>query len=81
MGILEILLIAAVALIVIPPERLPEVIAGLGKIMRDLRLASNSVMREFSTALEETRTHALDQLEDQREENHPEEPPPKQAEP
>lgn len=81
MGIMEILLIAAVALIVIPPERLPEVIAALGKIMRDLRLASNSVMREFSLALEETRTHALDQLEDQREPSHPEEPTDKHAEP
>lgn len=53
MGIVEILVVLIVALIVIPPENLPEVARALGKIMRELRLASNTVMRELGSAIEE----------------------------
>jgi Tat protein translocase TatB subunit len=49
----EILLILAVALIVLGPERLPEVMKAAGKIMRELRLASNTVLREMSDVLED----------------------------
>ncbi|HKN00058.1 MAG TPA: twin-arginine translocase TatA/TatE family subunit [Candidatus Binataceae bacterium] len=49
----EILLILAVALIVLGPERMPEMIRAAAKVMRELRAASNTVMRELSDAMEE----------------------------
>ncbi|MDO8433064.1 MAG: twin-arginine translocase TatA/TatE family subunit [Candidatus Binatus sp.] len=49
----EIILILAVALIVLGPERLPEVMRAAGKIMRELRLASNTVLREMSDVLDD----------------------------
>jgi len=53
LNILEILLLLAVALIVLGPERLPEVLQTVGKIMRELRAASNTVLRELSEVAEE----------------------------
>ncbi|MFZ0888278.1 MAG: twin-arginine translocase TatA/TatE family subunit [Candidatus Binataceae bacterium] len=53
MNILEILLILAVALIVIGPERLPEVLTTVAKLMHELRSASYEVMRELNAALAE----------------------------
>ncbi|HYB92292.1 MAG TPA: twin-arginine translocase TatA/TatE family subunit [Candidatus Binataceae bacterium] len=53
MDLFEILLILAIALIVIGPERLPEVLRVTGKVLRELRLASNTVMRELTEALDE----------------------------
>lgn len=53
MGIFEILLLLAIALIVIPPDDLPQVLRAAGKVMRELRLASNTVMRELSSAIGE----------------------------
>ena len=55
MNILEILLLLALALIVVGPERLPEVLQMVGKVMRELRMASNTVMRELTEATEEPR--------------------------
>ena len=52
MSIVEILLVLVVALIVIPPERLPEVMRVVGKILRELRLASNTLVRELSGVIE-----------------------------
>jgi len=49
----EIALILAIALIVIGPERLPEVMRTVGKILRELRLASNTVLHELTDVLEE----------------------------
>jgi Tat protein translocase TatB subunit len=49
----EILLILAVALLVLGPERMPEVIRAGAKLMRELRAASNTVMRELSEAMED----------------------------
>jgi sec-independent protein translocase protein TatA len=49
----EILLILAIALLVLGPERLPEVIRAGAKLMRELRAASNTVMRELSDAMED----------------------------
>jgi sec-independent protein translocase protein TatB len=49
----EIVVVLVVALIVIPPDHLPEVMRTVGKILRELRLASNTVVRELSGALEE----------------------------
>jgi mttA/Hcf106 family protein len=51
LGIFEILLFLIIALIVIPPDDLPQVMRAVGKVMRDLRLASNTVMREISGAI------------------------------
>jgi Sec-independent protein translocase protein TatA len=53
LSIVEILLFLIVALIVIPPERLPEVMRAAGKILRELRLASNTIVRELSGAIED----------------------------
>jgi Tat protein translocase TatB subunit len=55
LNIFEILLLLAVALIVVGPERLPEVLQMVGKVMRELRLASNTVMRELTEVTEEPR--------------------------
>jgi len=49
----EIILVLIIALIVIPPDHLPDVMRAVGKILRELRLASNTVVRELSGALEE----------------------------
>jgi len=51
LGIFEIILFLIVALIVIPPDDLPQVMRAVGKVMRELRLASNTVMREISGAI------------------------------
>lgn len=51
MGIFEILLILVIALIIIPPDDLPYVMRAVGKVLRELRLASNTVMRELSSAV------------------------------
>ena len=53
MSILEILLLLVVALIVVPPDRLPEVMRAVGKILRELRLATNTIVRELSGAIED----------------------------
>ena len=51
MGIFEIILFLIIALIVIPPDDLPQVMRAAGKVLRELRLASNTVMREISGAI------------------------------
>jgi hypothetical protein len=53
LGIFEILLFLVIALIVIPPDDLPQVMRAVGKVVRELRLASNTVMREISSAIGE----------------------------
>src|ERR1700730_16861117 len=55
LNIFEILLLLALALIVVGPERLPEVLQMVGKVLRELRLASNTVMRELTEVAEEPR--------------------------
>ena len=42
-----------VALIVLGPERLPEVLRTVAKVMRELRAASNTVMRELTEGFED----------------------------
>jgi Sec-independent protein translocase protein TatA len=46
-GVTELIVVLIVALIVIPPEKLPEVMQTVGKILRELRSASNTVVREL----------------------------------
>lgn len=53
MGITELLVLIVVALIVIPPEKLPEVMRTAGKVLRELRLASNTVVRELTEAVDD----------------------------
>ncbi len=53
MDLFEIVLILAIALIVIGPERLPEVMRTVGKVLRELRLATNTVLRELTDVLDE----------------------------
>lgn len=53
LGIFELIVIAIVALIVIGPDRLPEAVRGAGKALRELRAASNTMMRELTDALDE----------------------------
>jgi Sec-independent protein translocase protein TatA len=53
LSIVEILVLLVVALIVIPPDQLPEVMRTVGKLLRELRLASNTVLRELSGAAED----------------------------
>jgi Tat protein translocase TatB subunit len=55
LNILEIVVLLAVALIVVGPERLPEVLQTVAKILRELRSASNTVLRELSEVTEEPR--------------------------
>ncbi|HVN63543.1 MAG TPA: twin-arginine translocase TatA/TatE family subunit [Candidatus Binataceae bacterium] len=49
----EIAIVLAIALVVLGPERLPEVIRTAAKLLRELRLASNTIMREIAEAIEE----------------------------
>jgi Tat protein translocase TatB subunit len=53
LDLFEIVLILAIALIVVGPERLPEVMRTVGKILRELRLASNTVLHELTEVLDE----------------------------
>ncbi len=74
MGITEIVIVLAVALIVLGPERLPEVLKTAGKVMRELRSASNTVMRELTEATEEPRRTFRD-LDPFKPDDRPKEPP------
>lgn len=53
MGITEIIVVLVIALIVIPPDKLPEVMRTVGKVLRELRLASNTVVRELTEAVDD----------------------------
>ena len=53
MGISELIVVLIVALILIPPDKLPEVMQTVGKLLRELRLASNTVMRELTELRED----------------------------
>ncbi len=55
MNIFEIVLLLALALIVVGPDRLPEVLQMVGRALRELRMASNTVMRELTEVTEEPR--------------------------
>jgi Tat protein translocase TatB subunit len=72
LDIVKILVVLAIALVVIGPERLPEVLRTVGKILRELRAASNEVMRELTDALED---------EPRRPQQRPEDEPHKDGEP
>jgi Tat protein translocase TatB subunit len=51
-GLPELLLIMLVALVVIGPERLPEVASQVGRTVADLRRQANQLTAEFQQSLE-----------------------------
>jgi len=53
LSILEIGIVLLVALVVIGPEKLPDVLVAVGRVMRELRLASNTVMRELTSTADD----------------------------
>ncbi len=53
MGLFEIIIILAVALIVLGPERMPEVIRMAVQVLREVRTAANEAMREITEAMEQ----------------------------
>jgi Tat protein translocase TatB subunit len=78
-GPVEIVVVAAIALIVFGPERLPEIARNIGKAIRELRRMASDVRDEFDLTLED------EKLEDEKapepksppapEEEKPEAPP------
>jgi Tat protein translocase TatB subunit len=78
LNIVEIVVVLAIALIVLGPERLPEVLRVTGKLMRELRLASNTVINELTESLEEPR-NTLRDLDPFKPENKPPDTPPPQS--
>jgi sec-independent protein translocase protein TatB len=73
LGLFEIIIILAVALIVLGPERMPEVIRLVVRIVREVRTAANEAMREITEAMEQEVPPAQQQTE------HP--PPPLEIQP
>jgi Tat protein translocase TatB subunit len=53
LGLFEIIIILAVALIVLGPERMPEVIRLAVQILREVRTAAHEAMREITDAIEQ----------------------------
>ena len=53
MGLFEIIIILAVALIVLGPERMPEVVRMVVQVIREVRTAANEAMREITEAMEQ----------------------------
>jgi Tat protein translocase TatB subunit len=53
LGLFEIIIILVVALIVLGPERMPEVVRMAMQILREVRTAANEAMREITEALEQ----------------------------
>jgi sec-independent protein translocase protein TatB len=52
-GGVELLVIAAVAILVVGPRELPGMLRGIGKFVRQAREMTNSVQRQFNDALKE----------------------------
>jgi len=57
-GMTELLVILAVALIVFGPSRLPELARSLGKAMNEFRRASTDLRETFREAVDEPRAQA-----------------------
>jgi len=54
-GMTELLVILAIALVVIGPKKLPELARSLGKGLAEFRRASTEMRREFLEVADETR--------------------------
>ncbi len=74
------MLILAIALIVIGPEQMPAVVRAAAKVIRELRAATNEVMRELGEALEEDEA-ARPRAQLPRPERRPPAGPPDQSQP
>jgi len=75
-GMTELVVIFAIALIVLGPKRLPELARSLGRGIAEFRRASNDLRREFMDATDEARV-APQQLADATQQT----PPPAAPEP
>src|SRR5215207_1302982 len=53
MGPLELIVVLILALVVLGPERLPEVAAQVGKLFRDLRRMTNELSSEFNAGMQD----------------------------
>ncbi|MDQ4064535.1 MAG: twin-arginine translocase TatA/TatE family subunit [Actinomycetota bacterium] len=53
-GPLELLTLAAVALIVFGPHRLPEIARTIGRTLSELRRQANEIRGEFATSFDES---------------------------
>jgi Sec-independent protein translocase protein TatA len=74
LSIVEIVVLLALALIVLGPEQLPEVLKTAGKVLHELRSASNTLLRELTDVMEEPR-RTLRELDPLKPEDKPAEPP------
>jgi TatA/E family protein of Tat protein translocase len=61
MGAMEIIVIMVVALIIFGPEKLPEMGAQAGKVLRDLRNATREMTGEFEESITDVRS-AMDEM-------------------
>jgi Tat protein translocase TatB subunit len=59
-GIMELAVIAILALIVVGPERLPEVMVKVARFIQDFRSYSANITSEFSSAIEEMQAEFKD---------------------
>lgn len=57
-GPLELLVVAAVALIVFGPQRLPELARSIGRAMAEMRRMAAEVREEFESGLEDAEEEA-----------------------
>ena len=53
MGLFEIIIVLVVALIVLGPERMPEVVRLAMQVIREVRTAASEAMREITEAMEQ----------------------------
>ena len=56
MGPMELIVVLALALVVLGPEKMPEIFANLGKVFRDLRRLSAELSAEFNQSMEEVQS-------------------------
>jgi sec-independent protein translocase protein TatB len=53
LGLFEIIIVLVVALIVLGPERMPEVVRLAMQVIREVRTAASEAMREITEAMEQ----------------------------
>ena len=76
-GPLEILIVGALALIVLGPEKLPEMARSVGRFMTEMRRMASEVKSEFDAGLEDDEPvadEATDDIEEAAPEAAPEAP-------
>ena len=81
MGVFEIIIILAVALIVLGPERMPEVARLVVQILREVRTAAHEAMREITEAIEQENPPAQDAEPPPPPVEYPPAPPPDKEQP